>query len=83
MSEANEPAKEIQQQIQGDAEEISRRYGDAPVVVIVGGLKAGNVPRTFTAWSDLAEGREGRMRDLLGLLQASIQIESLKHLTRQ
>lgn len=59
------------------ADDIAKRYPGAPVVVIVGGSKDADVPRVMTA-SSLA-GKNLRLRDLLGVLQTSIQIESWKH----
>jgi uridylate kinase len=56
--------------------DISRQLNGAPVVIVVGG--GGDVYRTMTASSFKAVQR-GRLRDLLGILQASIQIETLKH----
>lgn len=51
--------------------------GGAPVVIIVGGDTEAEIPRTMTASS--IKGKDIRLRDLLGILQTSIQIESLKH----
>ncbi len=57
------------------AERISAEHGDAPVVIIVGGSEAANIPRTMTAsWI-----KDGRLRDFLGLLQVSMQIVSRRH----
>jgi hypothetical protein len=65
----------IEKKLKIVAERISAEYGNAPVVIIVGGSGPA-IPRTMTASSF----KKGRLRDLLGLLQASIQIESWKHL---
>jgi hypothetical protein len=67
----------IEKELKKEAKRLSARYGNAPVVVIVGGSKTANIPRTMTA-SCIAE-QHGRLRDLLGLLQTAIQIESMKH----
>jgi hypothetical protein len=67
----------IEKELKSEAEQLSARYGNAPVVIIVGGINRKDVPRTMTASS--FKNSEGRLRDLLGILQASIQIESLKH----
>ena len=80
---SNDVAKriaEIRAELRRDADAISERYNGAPVAVIVAGSKKANVPQTITVFSELGEGREARMRDQLGILQAAIQIESLKHL---
>lgn len=65
----------IEKKLKIEAERISAEYGNAPVMIIVGGSKSANIRRTMTATCI----KEGRLRDLLGLLQASIQIESWKH----
>lgn len=67
---------EIEKALKEDAARISERYDGAPVVIVVGG-KAPGPKRTMTASS---MGPGARMRDLLGVLQAAIQIESAKHL---
>jgi len=61
------------------AKEISEKFNGAPVVVIIAGSKNSGIPKTITGWANLGEGREGRLRDLLGILEASKQIESLNH----
>jgi hypothetical protein len=61
------------------AKEISEEFNGAPVVVIIAGSKNSGIPKTITGWANLGEGREGRLRDLLGILEASKQIESLNH----
>jgi UDP-N-acetylglucosamine:LPS N-acetylglucosamine transferase len=66
----------VEREIMKDAKAISARYNGAPVVVIVGGATGNRrLDRTMTASANAG----GRLRDLLGLLQASIQIESWKH----
>jgi F420-0:gamma-glutamyl ligase-like protein len=57
------------------AQEISDRYG-APVVIVMGDTDEGNVPRVMTAF---AGQDELRLRDVLGLLEASIQYEGIRH----
>lgn len=44
---------------------------------LVGGSESANIPRVMTSSS--IKGTDVRLRDLLGLLQTSIQIESWKH----
>lgn len=72
--------RQIEAELRQDADGISERYGGAPVAIIVAGSQKANVPRCVTVFSNLGEGREGRMRDQLGILQAAIQIEAHKHL---
>lgn len=67
---------EIEKDLRKKAEALSEQYGGAPVVVIVGGSKDANIPRSMLG-SSLHEGK--RLRDLLGILEACKQIESLKH----
>ena len=57
------------------AREISDRYG-APVVIVMGDNDEENVPRVMTAF---AGQDELKLRDVVGLLQASIQYESIRH----
>jgi len=71
---------EIRAELREEAERISERYGGAPVAIIVAGSRAAGVPACVTEFANLGEGREGRMRDQLGILQAAIQIESKRHL---
>jgi len=67
----------IEKKLKLEATEISKKFGGAPVVVIVGGDTEAKIPRTMTASS--IKGKDVRLRDLLGILQTSIQIESWKH----
>jgi hypothetical protein len=71
----------IEMQLKAEAVRISEKYGGAPVVIIIAGHAPARVPYTMTA-SSYRQG-QGRMRDLLGILQTSIQIESRKHLQEQ
>ncbi|MGD2045291.1 MAG: hypothetical protein PVF90_07420 [Gemmatimonadota bacterium] len=57
------------------AREISDRYG-APVVIVMGDNDEGNVPRVMTAFADQDE---LSLRDVLGMLESSIQYESIRH----
>ncbi len=72
----------IEHDLKDEARRISERYKGAPVIVIVGGTgdEELDLKRTMTA-SSYEPGEEGRLRDLLGILQAAIQIESSKHTT--
>jgi flavin reductase (DIM6/NTAB) family NADH-FMN oxidoreductase RutF len=69
----------IELELKSEAHRLREKYG-APVVIVVAGSEDANVTRCMTA-SSFGPGK-WRLRDLLGILQASIQIESLKHLTR-
>jgi hypothetical protein len=71
---------EIEKKLKDEANRISEQMGGAPVVIVVGGDTEANIPRTMTASS--IKGKDVRLRDLLGILQTSIQIESWKHFGR-
>ncbi len=66
---------ERERELEEEARRISERYG-APVVIVMGDTEESDVPRTMTAF---AGSTEMGLRDLLGLLQASIQYESIRH----
>lgn len=68
----------IERDLKKEADRISAQYGGAPVAIVVGGSEAAKIPRTMTA--SCIQG--GRLRDLLGLLQASIQTISWRHFQR-
>lgn len=70
---------EIEKQLKEEAERIREHLDGAPVVIIAGGSRDAGIRRTMLA-SAFGEG-ESRLRDLLGILQASIQIETFKHFT--
>lgn len=70
----------IQSLLNKKAKEISKEFKGAPVVVIVAGSKKAGILKSTTGRANLGEGREDRLRDLLGILEASKQIESLNHL---
>jgi len=67
----------IEKQLQPQAERISQAYKGAPVIIIVGGSSQAAIPRSMTA--STLHGKGYRLRDLLGILQTVIQIETLKH----
>ncbi|MGD8939530.1 MAG: hypothetical protein PVJ72_09125 [Gammaproteobacteria bacterium] len=71
---------DIEKKLKEEANRISEQMSGAPVVIIVGGDTEANIPRTMTASS--IKGKDVRLRDLLGILQTSIQIESWKHFGR-
>ena len=68
---------EIEKRLKREATKLSEEFNGAPVVLIVGGDTQAQIPRTMTASS--IKGKDVRLRDLLGILQTSIQIESWKH----
>ncbi|MFP4082203.1 MAG: hypothetical protein ACLFVG_05520 [Candidatus Aminicenantes bacterium] len=71
----------VEKELRREAEKISKKYGGAPVIIVVGGTGKeiqgkGRLDRTMTA-SSIPE--KSRVGELFGLLQTSIQIESIKH----
>ena len=58
---------------------VSKELGGAPVVVVAGGASDCGMEATLAGWANLAQGREGRFRDVLGILESAIQIESFLH----
>ena len=68
---------EIEKKLKLEANRLSEEMGGASVIIVVGGETELNIPRTMTASS--IKGKDVRLRDLLGILQTSIQIESWKH----
>ena len=68
---------QIKKEIQGLANTLCDNYG-APVVIVVAGSKEAQVPQCLTVWK--FPGEETRLRDIVGVLQTAIQIESKRHL---
>ncbi len=68
---------EIEKKLKEEAKRISAEYGGAPVVVLIAGSEEANIPRVMTG--SYIKGKDVRLRDLLGILQTAIQIESWKH----
>lgn len=68
---------EIEKKLRTEAAKISSDLGGASIVIIAAGNTDKGIPRTMTASS--IKGKDIRLRDLLGILQTSIQIESWKH----
>tara|TARA_R110002096_G_scaffold52142_3_gene136020 strand:+ start:342 stop:689 length:348 start_codon:yes stop_codon:yes gene_type:complete len=61
------------------AEELSLEMGGAPIVVVAGGSADHGVEATVAGWANLSDQREGRFRDVVGILQSAIQLESFFH----
>ena len=70
---------EIKSLLHEKANEISELLNGAPVVVVTGGSTKHDVPATCAGWANMTEERESRFRDVVGLLQSAIQIESFWH----
>ena len=71
--------REIKQRLHRAADELSAELNGAPVVVVAGGSTPNDCPATVAGWSHLVDGREGRFRDVVGILQTAIQFESFAH----
>ena len=67
----------IELELKNEAERISAAHNGAPVVILVAGDQEAGIRRVMTASTI-----KGRLRDLIGVLQTSIQIETLKHFNR-
>ena len=60
------------------ARQISKKYEGALVAVVVAGSESVTLPRCVTGFSHPGEGRKGRLKDLIAILQTSIQTETLR-----
>ncbi len=69
---------QVEMDLKKIATQVSAQLGGASVVIIAAGSANHDLPRTMTASS--LEGEDVRLRDLLGILEVSKQIETLKHL---
>lgn len=67
---------QIKTEIQELANTLCEKHG-APAVIVVAGSEEAQVPQCLTVWK--FPGKETRLRDIVGVLQTSIQIESLRH----
>lgn len=70
---------QLERELDEIARRISEKYQGAPVAIVLAGSKNAKVPRCVTGFSHIGQGREGRLRDLIEILQTSIQIETLRH----
>ena len=62
------------------AKAVSEELGGAPVVVVAGGSSAHGLEATMAGWANISgSGREARFRDIVGILQSAVQIESFLH----
>ena len=66
----------LELELSAEAARLSQRLNGAPVVIVVAGDESAGIPRTMTATGSATS---MRLRDLLGILQTAIQIESWKH----
>jgi hypothetical protein len=71
----------IEKRLRKEAERISKDYNGAPVIIIIGGTGAdvqgkGKLNRNMLGTS---LHKDYRLRDLIGILQTALQIETLKH----
>lgn len=72
---------QIKEEIKKEAKNLSDRYQGVPVVIIVAGSKKADVGACITG--RCIPDSEDRLRDLVGIMQTAIQIESFQHLFGQ
>jgi hypothetical protein len=71
--------KEVKAILYEEAKRVSERLNGAPIVIVVGGTTDKQSPATIAGWANIVEGREPRFRDIVGILQACIQLECFIH----
>ncbi len=69
----------LKEKLNRAAKELSEELDGAPVVCVVGGDSTHNSPATLCGWANIVEGREGRFRDVQGILSGALHIESFFH----
>ncbi len=82
MNEDPDPIERLRiakQKLHEAAATISEELGGAPIVVVAGGDSASGLEATIAGWANLAKGREGRFRDVIGILQSAVELESFFH----
>jgi len=79
MPQYSKRNSEIKNKLFQNAKKISKELNSAPVVIIVAGSKEAGIPRCFTGYSHLGDERDGRLRDLVGILETAKHIEVLNH----
>jgi hypothetical protein len=70
---------QLKRELDAEARRISEKYGGAAVAIVLAGSQDAKALRCVTGFSHLSEGKEGRLKDLIAILQTSIQIETLRH----
>ncbi|MFQ6109463.1 MAG: hypothetical protein ACE5L7_07915 [Candidatus Aminicenantales bacterium] len=72
----------LEEKLRREAERISARYKGAPVIIIIAGTgklsDPEDIPKRCMIASTLRPEKH-RLRDIVGILQTAIQIETLKH----
>lgn len=68
---------DLEMDLKAKAQKISKKFGGAGTIIIVAGNRDAGIKRCMLG-SSLILG-PNRLRDLLGILETAIQIESLKH----
>ncbi len=69
----------IKESLKLHAQKISEEQNGAPIIIIAAGSNNAGISGTITAWANLADDGNGRLRDLLGILETAKQLETLKH----
>ena len=80
MSEERiERLRQAKDRLHKAAAAVSKELNGAPVVVVAGGSSEHGLEATIAGWSNIVSGRETRFRDIVGILQSAVQIESFLH----
>ena len=70
---------QLERELDDEARRISEKYQGSPVAIVLAGSERANALRCVTCFSHIGEGRQGHLRDLIEILQTSLQIETLRH----
>lgn len=70
---------QLERELDEEARRISEKHQGSPVAIILAGSQKAKVLRCVTGFSHVGEGRQGHLRDLIEILQTSLQIETLRH----
>jgi hypothetical protein len=70
---------QLERELDEEARRISEKYQESPVAIVLAGSLKANALRCVTGFSHVGEERQGHLRDLIEILQTSLQIETLRH----
>jgi hypothetical protein len=69
---------QLERELDELARRISEKYEGALVAIVLAGSENVTLPRCVTGFSQPGEGRKSRLKDLIAILQTSIQTETLR-----
>ncbi len=69
---------QLERELDELARRISEKYNGALVAIVLAGSENVTLPRCVTGFSHHGEGRKSRLKDLIAILQTSIQTETLR-----